>query len=174
MNMDYKYIEQLLERYWQCQTSLTEERILRDFFSQDEVPASLRRYRELFTYEAKEQNACLGNDFDKKVLDKISEPVVHAKRNSLHFRLMPFYRAAAVVAIVTCLGLAAQHSFQNDTTPSGVSYNYAAYKDTYSDPQVACEQVTNALHTVSDGLRQAGLNNSDSAVTATTEKVDRL
>ena len=34
--MDYKYIEQLLERYWQCQTSVEEERILRDFFGQEE------------------------------------------------------------------------------------------------------------------------------------------
>ena len=25
--MDYKYIEQLLERYWQCETSLEEEGI---------------------------------------------------------------------------------------------------------------------------------------------------
>ena len=32
--MDYKYIEQLLERYWQGETSLQEEAILRSFFSQ--------------------------------------------------------------------------------------------------------------------------------------------
>jgi len=37
--MDYKYIEQLLERYWRCETSLQEEEILRLFFSQEEVPA---------------------------------------------------------------------------------------------------------------------------------------
>jgi hypothetical protein len=172
--MDYKYIEQLLERYWQCQTTLTEERILRDFFSQDDVPAGLLRYRKLFAYEAKEQSVGLGSDFDKKVMDKISEPVVRARRNSLRFRLMPFYRAAAVVAIVTCLGLAAQHSFQNDTAQPGVSYNYASYKDTYTDPQVACEQVTNALHTVSDGLRQAGLDNSDSIAEAKTDKAGQL
>ena len=35
--MDYRYIEQLLERYWQCETSIEEERILKAFFSQDEV-----------------------------------------------------------------------------------------------------------------------------------------
>ena len=27
--MDYKYIKQLLERYWNCETSLEEEDILR-------------------------------------------------------------------------------------------------------------------------------------------------
>ena len=48
--MDYKYIEQLLERYWQCETTVAEERILREFFSQDDVPAALSAYRDLFRY----------------------------------------------------------------------------------------------------------------------------
>ena len=46
--MDYKYIEQLLERYWNCETSLEEEQILRSFFRQKEVPAHLLRYKQLF------------------------------------------------------------------------------------------------------------------------------
>lgn len=163
--MDYKYIEQLLERYWQCQTTLSEERILREFFSQDDVPESLSRYRDLFVYENKEQQVGLGADFDRKILDRIQEPVVKARRNTLHLRLMPFYRAAAVVAIVACIGLAAQHSFQNDTEEPAVSYNYATYKDTYSDPQVAYEQVSSALRTVSDGLRRSGLGSPDSIST---------
>ena len=35
--MDYKYIEQLIERYWDCETSAEEEQILRMFFSQTEI-----------------------------------------------------------------------------------------------------------------------------------------
>ena len=35
--MDYNDIEQLLERYWQCDTSAEEEARLRDFFTQEEV-----------------------------------------------------------------------------------------------------------------------------------------
>ena len=35
--MDYKYIEQLLERYFAAETSLEEEHILRAFFSQKET-----------------------------------------------------------------------------------------------------------------------------------------
>ena len=51
--MDYKYINQLLERYWRCETSLEEEDILRAFFSLDEVPAELLRYKPLFRYAEK-------------------------------------------------------------------------------------------------------------------------
>ena len=42
--MDYKYINQLLDRYWKGETSLEEEEILRAFFSQDELPAELKPY----------------------------------------------------------------------------------------------------------------------------------
>ena len=41
--MDYKYIEQLLERYWEGETTLQEEAILRAFFSQEDVPAGLMK-----------------------------------------------------------------------------------------------------------------------------------
>ena len=46
--MDYKYINQLLDRYWKAETSLEEEEILRAFFSQDELPAELKPYQALF------------------------------------------------------------------------------------------------------------------------------
>ena len=66
--MDYKYIEQLLERYWNCETSVEEEQILRIFFQQKELPAHLRRYRSLFTYQEEAAEMKLGDDFDKRVL----------------------------------------------------------------------------------------------------------
>ena len=48
--MDYKYITQLLERYWKAETTLEEENILRAFFSQTSVPEELRQYRCLFLH----------------------------------------------------------------------------------------------------------------------------
>ena len=49
--MDYKYIQQLLDRYWQGDTSIEEENILRQFFIQPNVPDELLQYRALFVYE---------------------------------------------------------------------------------------------------------------------------
>ena len=54
--MDYKYIEQLLERYWQCDTSVEEEAQLREFFASGEVPDGLLRYRDLFLYQKVQQD----------------------------------------------------------------------------------------------------------------------
>ena len=49
--MDCRYVEQLLGRYWQCETSLEEESELRSFFSKEEVPAHLLQYKDLFVYQ---------------------------------------------------------------------------------------------------------------------------
>ena len=49
--MDSKYIEQLLERYWQCETSLEDEAELRAFLSGSDVPKHLLRYKDLFVYQ---------------------------------------------------------------------------------------------------------------------------
>jgi len=112
--MDSKYIEQLLKRYWQCETSLEEEAQLRAFFIGNDVPAHLLRYKELFVYEQLQQEMHLGEDFDARVLAAIEVPVVKAKRLTLMARFMPLFKAAAVVAVILSLGNVMQHSFFAD------------------------------------------------------------
>ncbi len=69
--MDSKYIEQLLERYWQCETSLEDEAELRAFFSGSDVPKHLLRYKDLFVYQQLQQEVHLGEDFDARVLAEV-------------------------------------------------------------------------------------------------------
>lgn len=109
--MDYKYVEQLLERYWQCETSLEEESQLRAFFSQEEVPAHLLRYKDLFVYQQVQQEVGLGADFDARILAKVEVPVVKARHMTLVGRFMPLFKAAAVIALILSLGNVAQHSY---------------------------------------------------------------
>lgn len=113
--MDYKYIEQLLERYWRCETTLEEEAILRTFFSQKDVPAALEQYRDLFLCELAEQQVGLGEDFDKRMISLVDEAEpVKARVITMTQRLAPLFKAAAVVAIALTLGNAAQHAFSTD------------------------------------------------------------
>ena len=95
--MDYKDIEQLLERYWQCETSVEEEATLRDFFAKEEVPAHLLRYKNLFVYQQVQQEVGLGEDFDARILAQVETPVVKAKRLTLTGRFIPLFKAAAVI-----------------------------------------------------------------------------
>lgn len=115
--MDYKYINQLLERYWNGETSLEEEQILRSFFSQICVPEELAKYRPLFNYEQTETKTDrLGDDFDERIMSMIDEPheiKVKAQPIRISQRFAPLFKAAAMVAIVLTLTQAAQFSFQS-------------------------------------------------------------
>lgn len=108
--MDYKYIEQLIDRYFDGATSIAEERILKAFFSQDEIPAHLAKYADLFRYEAEGQSDTLGDDFDQRVISRLQNdgdaPTAHVHIERLTFadRIRPLWRAAAAVAIVVLVG----------------------------------------------------------------------
>ncbi len=136
--MDYKYIEQLLERYWRCETSLQEEKILRMFFSQEDIPATLLPYRNLFVYEQNEKDMdILGDDFDQRILGMVQkdEPV-KARVITMRHRLMPLFKAAAVVAIFLTLGNAMQVAFSDDDAHQ-VSPSTAAVEHSQEGPSVA-------------------------------------
>ena len=118
-NMDYKYIEQLLERYFTAETTLQEEQILRSFFSQEdsEMPENLRQYAPLF--EAMVPEETLDDDFDERLLAMTEEaPVVEARVISLSQSLRPLFSAAAVVAILLTLAGALNLQLKSETTTS--------------------------------------------------------
>ena len=120
--MDYKYIKQLLNRYFDCETTLEEENILKTFFSQKDIPAELVKYQALFIYEQEEpKNDVLDEEFDKKLLAIIEEPApVKARVISMPQRLRPLFRAAAVIAILLTLGNAAQVPFTDEAGYNGI------------------------------------------------------
>lgn len=154
--MDYKYIEQLLERYWAAETTLEEEGILRTFFSQKEIPAETEQYRDLFVYESKEmESRHLGDDFDERILAMMkeeSQTTVKAREISLKQRLMPLFKAAAVVAIILTIGGAMQR-------PWDASWNdpRADYANSYSmevdSADVTPMQAENVTETPADSAR---------------------
>jgi len=105
--MDYKYIEQLLERYWEGESTLQEEAILRAFFNQEDVPACLMKYKSLFDCGLQEET--LGDDFDARILSSIGqEEPKKAKIITIVSRLKPLFKAVAIVAIILTIGNAAQ------------------------------------------------------------------
>lgn len=123
-------INSLLERYFNAETTLEEEQTLRDFFSGDDVPAELQQWRALFVNDECET---LGDDFDARIMEAIgrqstendAQPVVKARVVSLTQRLMPLFKAAAVVAILLTVGGALQAPFDNAwNTPD----DYARYQ----------------------------------------------
>ena len=166
--MDYKYIEQLLERYWDCETTNEEESILRTFFSQKDVPARLLKYRSLFEYQKQAASeAPLGDDFDQKVLAasyediEDSPKVVKAKVVSFGSYLKPLFKAAAVVAMVLTIGDAAQWSMGYTSQEPSAQQMMAADTATIDngmvtagvDQTIADSVAVKSLKTMSDSIK---------------------
>lgn len=149
--MDYKYINQLLERYWAGETSLEEEQILRSFFSQPNVPDELKQYRCLFIYEQTEPATdVLGDDFDEQLMSIIERPrPVKARVLTIGQRFAPLFKAAAVVAIILTLSNAAQSSFRDDDYT-----NVTSFERPVQEVSVALNDSART-----DTLKQSGLNN---------------
>lgn len=113
MIMDFEHIEQLLERYWRCETSCEEEEELRSFFQGENVSAHLLRYKDLFVYQQIQRKISLSEDFDQKVLAEIGTPIVKARHMTLLSRFTPLLKAAAVVTVVLSLSSVVQRSIFN-------------------------------------------------------------
>ena len=86
------------------------------------------------------------------------EPV-KARRITWVRRMMPLYKAAASVAIILTLGNAAQSSFRREATVEN-DYNYENYQDSYNDPEMAYNQISDALQMVSQSLSEASKQDS--------------
>ena len=132
--MNIQQIEHLLQRYWDCETTVEEERQLRQFFSGEYVPEHLLRFKDLFAYEEFMQQDHLDEDFDNRLLHQVEMPVVKAKSVSIFSRLAPIAKAAAAVAMLLALGNLAERTLLQD-------YRQMAVNDTIgqqiSSPSVA-------------------------------------
>lgn len=157
--MDYKYIEQLLERYWQCDTSIEEEEILRAFFSQKDVPAELQQYRSLFAYEQQAKiEDVLDEDFDERIMAMVGQPhKVKARKAGITRRLMPLARAAAIVAIILTLGNAISASLDGRQT----DMQQTAYDGTCDTIQLLSDG-SNAAHKIDSMMAAPAVSKIDS------------
>ena len=94
--MDYNRITSLLDKYWECATTIEEERELRHFFSSDALPPELRPYKAWFLTPEAETLPPLGKEFDLKVLQQIT-------REKKLRRLRLFYSFSALGLVILVL-----------------------------------------------------------------------
>lgn len=141
--MDYKQIEQLLEKYWNCETSLEEERVLREYF-RGQVPENMNEVANLFRYfESQQQKEINSPDFDAQVKQQIRQHRPKGKMVNLAFAM----RIAAGLLVVMVAAYFVRLEIRK-------SYS-AEVADTYSDPQLALEETKKALLMLSKGFNKA-------------------
>lgn len=155
--MDYKYIEQLLERYWTAETTPEEEGILRTFFSQKDIPAGLEQYRAIFDYEAEEAGIRLpDDDFDARILamtEEEAQTTVRARQVSFRQRLMPLFKAAAIVAIILTVGGALQRPWDSSWDEPRTAEHAGEYSMVVDSADVTPMQAENTVDMAIDSAK---------------------
>jgi hypothetical protein len=142
--MDSKIIEQLLEKYWKCETSLEEEKQLREYF-RNEVPENLKETADLFRYYEHQQQQMVNNqDFDNEVYKRIHQSRPQGKSVKLVFN---FAKIAAGLLVVITATYFVRQEIRKAYPPEIV--------DTYSDPKLALEETKKALLMISKGINRA-------------------
>lgn len=169
--MDIKYIEQLLESFYEGATSIEEERVLFDFFQGTDVPESMKDEQQLFLklyrseeiavpfgLESKLENLIDELDKDNKSDTKPARP----KIKSINWKWVSGIAASIVIFISA--GLFFHKSFDKKSD--------FVVQDTYSDPKEAYRETQKTMLLVSNKLNK-GLQQVET-VQGNVDKVNKI
>jgi hypothetical protein len=137
--MEYNKIRELLEKYWEGETSLEEEEMLRSFYTAEhkDLPADLLEAQPLFRYFSAEANLELPE------LPALTQfPPVRAWEHWMKY--------AAIFLIAIGLGYAGRQYQEKQRRIDVV----LAQRDTYDDPQKAFAATQKALRLLAKNLNK--------------------
>ena len=138
--MDYKKIKILLEKYWNCETTLEEEAFLREHLSSKDIPEDLKEISALFHYYKSQSEIKVSNGFEDKVLHQIESKENKGKRKYLHL----YYKVAAATILILFFVTIHQRFIAVREKAT------VLVQDTFDDPQKALEETKKALLLVSE------------------------
>ena len=127
--MELRDIEKLLEKYFEGETTLSEEKELKVYFTGEQVAPHLEKYKVLFQYYAKESQ-----------ITSASEYRFETKKSTSWYT---WIGAAASVALVVGLFLT---NLPPNKTEEGLG--------TYDDPQIALQKTKEALNLVAQYMNE--------------------
>jgi hypothetical protein len=143
--MDYDRINILLEKYWECETSLEEEKELRAFFATNQEgpwakEAALFRY-----FEETRNSGKLGEFFDHRILEEITKQEKIQGKGKTRSLWMNIGKVAAVIIILV-----------SAVTVSVIDFNekkaVISEIDTFDDPKKAFEETKRTLMLISQSM----------------------
>lgn len=135
--MNTQEIENILEKYFEGQTTLEEERVLKAFFSDGHVPPGLRKYESHFKYLVSESETSAGSRMSTGNLpgSKIVDLFPRNKRSLVYW----LSGVAAGIALIVTIFLKSDPYVRQ-------------LESTYTDPELAYQEAKKVLLFVSSKL----------------------
>jgi hypothetical protein len=144
MLMDSNRIDELLNKYWNCETSLEEEQELRQYFKGSQVPEQWKETASLFRYfEESKKKSLEDQPFDPRLLEKVT---VQQRGKAVRLLYNSMRIAAGIAVLVIAVWFVRKEV--RTSTPQEIV-------DTYDDPKLAFEETKKALMMISKSFGQA-------------------
>ena len=140
--MDRKNIEKLLEKFYNGDTTIGEERMLENYFSQDKIPAALEAEKDIFRYYSQtREEQPINHDLEQKIIRAIESEGgdLTGKRRRLIFTV-----TSIAASFLILLG-----SWFILLSPAGPGLALSRYQDTFDNPEIAYVETQKALLFVS-------------------------
>jgi hypothetical protein len=151
--MEWNRIEALVEKYWEGETSVEEEKELKQFFSTSDPshwPESVREVADLFRYYAAEEaTQPLGQAFDDRLFGQLK-----TRPSGQESKLRPLYFNWLKLAACLVIVVSAVLVFRNQSRKMETQAVRQSEQDTFEDPQRAYEETRKALLLVSVQLNK--------------------
>jgi len=139
--MELDKIEKLLEQYWNCETTMEEEKQLKAFFKRGDYPDHLKEVALLFGYYREQSDKEIADEsFDEMLTEKLQVSKTIVINNKTFYR---FLKVAAAISIIFIAGILA-NKYQTD-----YGNNITMTEDTFTTPEEAYEETKRALHLLS-------------------------
>ncbi|MEM7108400.1 MAG: hypothetical protein AAF519_09255 [Bacteroidota bacterium] len=143
--MDLDRIGRLLAKYWECETSVDEERELQLFFLNEKVPDQWKSYIPLFQYYSNEKKEKkLDAVFDARVIAQIEKKPTVRPRGKVRKLFYDIARVAAVGLIVVTATYFVRDDYKKTTADLG----------TFETPEEAFEETKKALQMISKNFNK--------------------
>ncbi|MDR2691380.1 MAG: hypothetical protein LBB73_03655 [Dysgonamonadaceae bacterium] len=140
-------IRQLLDKYWNCETSPEEERFLTSYFSGDSVSEEWKKYQVLFAWK----KAQISVKAAPELKTKSGWPVAG--------RFYSTVKIAASVLLIMTVGIGFYTHYRQ------VQWMDKVFSETYSDPADALRETKDAIEKVSSVLNLMQERQSDAGET---------
>lgn len=144
MKIDYENIDELIEKYYDCETSLEEEKYLSEYFASNNVADNHKVLIPQFAY-LKEEDIKLSNEFDAKILEILNQKE-EKKPIKLSFFKGNYWKYSAAAVVIVGIGMA-YFLNSNSIKVTGNS--------NMSEEDFAYNETINALQIISDNLGSA-------------------
>lgn len=147
--MDYNNIKNLLDKYWEGEASIEEEKSLQVYFNQPNVPAEWKDIQPMFQYFEEEKTVRIEQaDFDEQLLAQLETSTVRPIQSRRSIRRILSYAAAILLLVV------GSYTTYQQFQPAPTDDQYLSLDDLSDEDRLAYEQTKFALAFVASKLNK--------------------